>query len=124
MNKRPHPLPRPPVLNHIPDEKLKNPTNRYERILFFGQKVYRQLTLTRTRMLVVGAFPFVAYISTSFIEYQRRRYEYRLQQSTFFKNSIAAIANSKEIRDTYGNNIKLKRASFWTVSSGFVPWVS
>ena len=116
--------PRPKPLDYIPKEKPKVPTSSSEWFLYKAQNVYKQLTLNWGRKLVVGAFPFVAYFSLTFFDYRRTRYNFQLQQADFFKQSIACIANSPEVKETYGSDIKLKRATFWTVASGFVPWVS
>ena len=114
---------RPKPLEYIPQEKPKVPKTASEWFLFKAQNVYRQLTLTWGRKLVVGAFPFIAYFSLTYLDYRRTRYNFQLQQAEFFKQSVACIANSLEVKEAYGSDMKLKRATFWTVTSGFVPWV-
>lgn len=116
-------LARPKPLQYIPQAKAKIPTTTSEWFLFKGQNVYRQLTLNWGRKLVVGAFPFIAYFSVTFFDYRRTRYNFQLQQADFFKQSVACIANSPEVKEAFGTDIKLKRASYWTLASGFVPWI-
>ncbi|KAL5254913.1 hypothetical protein ACHWQZ_G014381 [Mnemiopsis leidyi] len=115
---------RPQPLQYIPKEQPKVPKTTSQWFLFKAQNVYRQLTLNWGRKLVVGAFPFIAYFSLTFFDYRRTRYNFQLQQADFFKQSVACIANSPEVKEAYGADMKLKRATFWTVTSGFVPWIT
>lgn len=109
------------ALGRLIPEPVHDPAN--PRFLHFARSAWYQLSCTWTRRFIVGAAPLCWYFGVTWYDYQRTRFNFRLQQAEFFRFSLSCIADSPDVRDIYGKNIKLEKATFGSISSGFNPFL-